>query len=88
MNVELSVYEYLCATEIFVINGVKANPMDFGEQFDRDGRYGCACTNMKFTRNPPTKEILTRYSITKDEYSKICDALETKLSFGNCQYCC
>ena len=89
MELKLSFCEYLCSASNFIINGVNADTDDFGEQYDRDSENAedYACGDMQFTRVEPTKEILEKYHITENEYSEICDKLESGLSFGSCGWC-
>lgn len=89
MLFELSIYSALCATSRFVVNGINAYTNDFGEQYDRDAENAedYACGDMQFTRLPAKNEVLEKYMITEEEYSKICDALESGLSFGCCGWC-
>ena len=89
MELKLSFYECLCSADNFTINGVNANTDDFGEQYDRDSGNAeeYACGDMQFTRIEPTKEVLEKYHITENEYSEICDKLESGLSFGSCGWC-
>lgn len=87
MNSQIEVHDYLCFPSIFTINGKNADYNDFGEKYDRDPENAEECGNMQFNRIEATKEVLEKYSITKDEYSKICDELEVKLSFGCCGEC-
>jgi hypothetical protein len=89
MIFELSFYGSLCATCKFVINGINADEEDFGEKYDRDteNAENYACGDMQFTRIAPTKKVLKKYAITKDEYSQICGKLEDGLSFGCCGWC-
>jgi len=89
MKLELEIYNAMCATSIFVINGINADQEDFGTQGDNDPDeaepYGCG--NMVFERVSPSSEVLKKYNITKEEYSEVCDKLEAGLSFGECGWC-
>ena len=90
MKLKLEIYECLCSTEVFIINGVNADYEDFGEKYDR-GRgsdtevYGCA--DMQFTGKDSTPEILAKYSINQSEYDEVVSELSEKLSFGSCGWC-
>ena len=66
-----------------------ATPEDFGEQYDRDpgGAEPYGCGDMRFTRIPPTVEVLNKYEITIDEYHLVAQQLEHGLSFGSCGWC-
>lgn len=85
----LKTYGALCHAEEFFIKGNVAREEDFGESYDADVEnapdYGCG--NRVFERKTATEEVLSRYGITTEEYNTICDALEEKLSFGNCGWC-
>lgn len=83
----LEVYDALCHTETFLINGVKADEDDFGEIIDREPIYDYGCGDSHFTPMPSKPEVLEKYKINADEYKQICDELEEKLSFGSCGWC-
>ena len=89
MELELEIFDFLCAARKFKINKVKANVNDFGNTLDHSPghaeSYGCG--NMRFVPNKPTKKVLEKYDITKEEYQEVCDKLEKGLSFGKCGWC-
>ncbi len=89
MKLDLTFGSALCYTPTFEINGVGAASEDFGEQYDRSPEtaedYGCG--GMRFTRIPPTPEVLTKYGINLAEYSLVAGQLEVGLSFGSCSWC-
>jgi hypothetical protein len=90
MKLELEFYNVICDTKTFKINDIYADTEDFGEKYDRcinsSENYGCG--NMQFTRwFNIQKGVLKKYRITEYEYNKICNKLESGLSFGNCGYC-
>ena len=89
MKLELEIYSCLCATRVFIINDVTADYNDFGEQYDRERENAddYCCGNMLFTGNPSTPEILSKYSITEEEYQQVVSHLEEVLSFGRCGWC-
>ena len=89
MELNLKVFTCLCSCEEFSINGVKADSDDFGDQNDEDPEEEeySGCGNMRFRAKLPTQEILDKYKINVDEYKKIAEELEDKLSFGNCGWC-
>jgi len=78
-----------CKLEVFIINGIAANSMDFGDVYDHNEKakepYGCG--DMYFEPKLPTSEVLQRYNITVDEYNTICRELEKKLFVGECGWC-
>lgn len=78
-----------CELEIFTINGKKANSMDFGDTYDHDTENAepYSCGDTYFDSKPPTKEVLDKYNITKEEYYNICNKLEDKLHVGCCGWC-
>ena len=88
MKLELEIFDYLCSTAVFKINGVDADSTDFGEQQDRDSDnapdYGCG--DMQFTRIDSTPEVLAKYNITGPEYELVAGQLDA-LSSGSCGYC-
>lgn len=77
----------LCMPSKFVVNGIDADTNDFGEKHDRAPSDDYGCGDMQFTRIAPTKNVLEKYLLTEEEYSKICDDLESGLSFGSCGEC-
>lgn len=89
MDLKLEVYGALCECSEFKINGINADYDDFGDKYDDDAgnaqEYGCG--NMHFHPKRPTPEILDKYKINLEEYNKIADELEEKLSFGSCGWC-
>ena len=89
MKLTLTVFEALCATQTFVINGVRADHEDFGVKEDvaEDEAEPYCCGNMLFVGKKPTAKVLKKYSITKSEYSEVRKKLEEVLSFGPCGLC-
>lgn len=89
MDLKLEIYECLCRTSIFTINGVNAHYDDFGEKYDRgtENTEDYECDDMRFTGKDSTPEILTKYSITQTEYDDVVSLLSEKLSFGSCSEC-
>lgn len=89
MELTLTFGHALCYTPSFIINDVEAEWEDFGEKYDRDAENAepYACSDMRFTRIPPTPKVLAKYSITETEYDTIADKLEDGLSFGSCGWC-
>ncbi len=86
MQVQLKVYDCLCETESFSINGIAADWEDFGVKYDanRDNAEEYGCGNMQFSPEPATSVVLAKYGITVDEYNIIANRLKTELSFGRC----
>ena len=78
-----------CELEIFTINGIAANSMDFGSVFDHNEKskesYGCE--DMYFEPKLATSDVLKHYNITVDEYNAVCTELENKLYVGKCGWC-
>lgn len=89
MILKLEIYSALCSTSEFSINGVNADTRDFGSSYDNDREnaedYGCG--DRRFERIPPTAEVLSKYSISVEEYHEVCERLESGLSFGRCGWC-
>lgn len=89
MTYEIKVFDCLCATERFTVNGKAADRADFGSQADEDEEnaepYGCG--NMQFRPKLATSEVLAKYGITVDEYNAIATELAERLSFGCCGWC-
>jgi hypothetical protein len=83
------VYDALCSTSTFVINGVDADCDDFGTKQDESPSTAepYSCGDMRFTPKPAIDAVLSKYSITLDEYNKIAEELREKLSFGSCGWC-
>lgn len=88
-QVELKVFSALCATEVFTVDGVKADTDDFGSSSDAapDEAEAYACGNRQFERIPATPEVLAKYGIGVEEYESIAGQLEQGLSFGRCHWC-
>ena len=78
-----------CSLKVFTINTKGANLDDFGNMYDHDTKIAkpYECANMYFDPKPPTKKVLHKYNITKEEYYSICDELEDKLYVGRCGWC-
>lgn len=89
MEIKFKVFGCLCAMELFEVNGVSADPNDFGNQEDedRENAEDYACGDMQFRRKQPTPEILAKYHITEAEYADVASKLEDGLSFGSCGWC-
>ena len=90
MKLIIEVYDALCATKKFSINGIKADTYSFGEGEDRNPEEAedYACADMQWKRRPnPREGLLDLYGITEEEYHIICDKLEEELSFGDCGWC-
>ena len=78
-----------CSLEVFTINGNSANQYDFGDIYDHDIERAepYACADMHFGQKPPTKKVLDKYNLTKEEYYNICNELKCKLCVGRCGWC-
>jgi len=88
VELKLTVREYLCEPNEFIINGIEADYEDFGSKCDEglwEAEEYC-CGDMRFTPDPPTDSVLKKYNITLEEYYKVCDELDV-LSFGACGWC-
>lgn len=89
MKLELEFGTSLCYTPVFIINDIKAESCDFGEQYDHgsDDADDYCCGDMRFERVVAKPEVLQKYGITIPEYELIAGQLETGLSFGSCGWC-
>lgn len=89
MNIKIETYNCLCETKVFQVNGIDADWSDFGDKYDREPENAedYCCADMRFTAKPATQEILNKYKINDNEYSKVCDVLADKLSWGCCGWC-
>lgn len=89
MKLELDIFDALCATVRFTINGIEADPDDFGEKYDRspDTAEDYGCGDMQFTPIAFTEEVLSKYQITEAEYAFVAQQLQDGLSFGSCGWC-
>ena len=78
-----------CSLEVFTIDGNSANQYDFGDIYDHDIERAepYACADMHFDQKPPTKKVLDKYNLTKEEYYNICNELKCKLCVGRCGWC-
>ena len=58
-----------CSLEVFTINGKGADQHDFGDIYDHDieSAEPYACADMHFDPKPPTKKVLDKYNLTKEE---------------------
>lgn len=88
MKLTLKMGTASCSPNCFELNCIDADCDDFGEHFDR-GNYeeDACCTDMRFTRKEPTSEVIDKYGISEEEYDKVCDELEDKMSYGRCSQC-
>lgn len=79
----------VCNLKRFIIKGINADIDDFGEQYDceEENMEDHGCGNMIFKPKKYSDEILNKYSISIDEYNKICEKLKMCLSFGKCNLC-
>ena len=87
MKIQLRVYESLCYTEIFEINGVLADASDFGHQEDQCPGDDYGCGDMQFISRSPRPSVQAKYNICEAEYYQICALLKDCLSFGRCGWC-
>lgn len=89
MKLELDVYNAICETKTFRVNGIKATYRDFGEKYDAspDRAKPYVCGNMVFEPKAPAEEILDKYGISINEYDYICKQLRYYISFGICKMC-
>jgi hypothetical protein len=70
------------------LNGIEIDIYEFGEKYNRSSSpVEYACGDMRFTRIPFTDAVLTKYGISKEDYSLVCEQLEEVLSFGHCSLC-
>ena len=78
-----------CSLEVFTINGKGADQYDFGDIYDHDieSAEPYACADMHFDPKPPTKKVLDKYNLTKEQYYNICNELKCKLCVGRCGWC-
>ena len=58
--------------KVFTINGKGADQYDFGDIYDHDieSAEPYACANMYFDPKPPTKKVLDKYNLTKEQISE------------------
>lgn len=90
MILKLTFLSHLCETDIFEINGVEADSLDFGNHYDHnsygdEGGYGCG--NMQFQAKGLSQKVRDKYDITLSEYQEIIKELKKGLSFGSCELC-
>lgn len=77
-----------CELEIFKINGIDADQEDFGEGSSNLGNvFSNGCSHKFIPYKRPTEAVLSKYGITEDEYSEICDKLEDELYVSACGLC-
>jgi len=89
MKIKCEVYGCLCSLSEFVINGIKADQDDFGEQGDASPETAdeYCCGDMQFTDKASSPAVLEKYRITEEEYRQVCEKLTGLLSFGRCGWC-
>ena len=75
-----------CSLSKFEINGIRADVEDFGETNVSGDCMEGTCHSW-FTPKLPVYEVLHKYGINLDGYSKICEDLEDKLYVGGCGWC-
>lgn len=81
-----------CATETFTINGKDASSYNFGMGEDIDPEnapdYGCGYRVFKRTEDQAEiEETMNKYSLTREEFDRICRLLEEELFVGECGWC-
>lgn len=87
MKLELMRDEYEpCTPKVFTINGIYADPDDFGEVDKILGYYCCESRKFIGFEEPPTG-ILKKYNITEEEFFEICDELKDVLKVKSCSMC-
>ena len=87
MKLELIRDEYEpCTPKIFTIDGIDADPDDFGEIEKVSGCY--CCESRKFIGFEEVPEsTLEKYHITESEFFDICDELRDVLEVEHCSRC-
>lgn len=87
MKLELIQDEYEpCSPKVFTINGIYADPDDFGEVDKISGNYCCKSREFIGFEKPPTG-VLEKYHISKDEFFEICNKLSDVLRVTDCSRC-
>lgn len=89
MRLELEIFDALCETATFRINGKEADSSDFGSHYDHSPEIAedYCCGDMRFESKLADPKVLEEYGITNDEYNEVCEQLESGLSFGYCGWC-
>lgn len=89
MIYELKIYDALCETKKFTINGIDADDDDFGYSEDASPEIAepYCCGNRMFYPNQITQEVLDKYRINITEAVEIQNELMLKLSWGECGLC-
>ena len=91
----IETYETLpCETDTFTIKGKRADKDDFGISYEGNRRCESycrksPCKNHRFKSfsYKENKDIAEKYGLDEHEYKKVCEALEDKLSVGECKWC-
>lgn len=90
MKFELIIADDYCTTKKFKINGIDAYYDDFGYKRDnaplKAPEFGCGDMRFILKRDPDIC-VLRKYGITREEYCRIANELESALSFGYCELC-
>ena len=75
-----------CTPKVFKIDGIDADPDDFGEVDKILGYYCCESRKFIGFEEPPT-DTLEKYHITENEFFEICDKLRDVLRVQGCSMC-
>ena len=89
MKLEFEVFQCLCEPQVFEINGIRADKLDFVTHNDQDSENAedYCCGDMRAEGIPVSDDVLKKYDINEKEYKQIVETLESKLSFGCCGWC-
>ena len=76
-----------CWANVFTINGVDADELDFGNSETYGEHLNWECCNDFTPYEVPQENVLEKYQINKDEYNEICEKLKDKLCVRSCGWC-
>ena len=76
-----------CELDTFLINGQKADPVDFGIVYsDTDGEGGCQYRHF-VAYQTAIPEVLRKYGLNESEYFEVAGKLDEALQVSHCQLC-
>ena len=81
MKIETKIYNSLCKTSTFRINGIEVDKYDFVIKCDHspENSKGRGCGDMRADIIPATDKVLKKYQISLSEYNNIAKQVSEKL---------
>lgn len=75
-----------CTLKVFTVNGIDANPDDFGEVTKHVGHFCCEYREFSGFEYAPIG-VLEKYHITEEEFFEVSDELRDMLTITDCGRC-